>query len=135
MPSEAVRNSPRRRFTVVYDGNCRVCTRFARALRKWDRNAEFEVVPSQAPGVMARFPWIPTEAYAQALQLIGPDGRTWPGSAAVEQILRALPRGKLVTWAYKVPFFRLLADRFYQWFARNRSRLGCGEHCRVQPRD
>jgi predicted DCC family thiol-disulfide oxidoreductase YuxK len=26
-------------------------------------------------------------------------------------------------------------DRFYRWFARNRYRLGCGEHCAVRPAD
>ena len=28
-----------------------------------------------------------------------------------------------------------LAERFYRWFARNRYRLGCGEHCQFRPTD
>jgi len=66
-----------RPYTCVYDGTCKVCTRLANALRKWDHNEQVEVVPSQAPGVMARFPWIPPRAYAEALQLVGPNGHTW----------------------------------------------------------
>ena|SRR5262245_51665258 len=119
-------------YTVVYDGTCRVCTRIAGLIREWDRKHDIEVVASQAPGVMDRFPWIPPEAYTEALQMIGPDGRTWQGADAVEQILRVLPRGRFFTWAYRIPFIRVLADKLYRWFARNRYRFGCSEHCDVR---
>lgn len=118
-----------RPYTVVYDGNCKVCTRLAGVLEKWDRAHELEVVPSQAPGVMARFPWIPARAYVEALQLIGPGGHTWQGAAAIEQLLDVLPKGKLISWVFSIPFMRKFADRFYRWFAKNRYRLGCGDHC------
>jgi len=125
-----------RRYTCVYDGTCKVCTRLAKVLRKWDAGHEqLEVVPSQAPGVTARFPWIPSRAYAEALQLIGPGGHTWQGAAAVEQLLNILPKGRLVSWIFKIPLVRAFADRFYRWFARNRYRLGCGEHCQSRPLD
>ncbi len=124
-----------RPYTCVYDGTCKVCTRLANVLRKWDHNDQVEVVPSQAPGVMARFPWISAHAYAEALQLVGPHGRTWQGAAAIEQLLCVLPKGRLVAWIFKVPFVRTIADRFYRWFARNRYRLGCGEHCQSRPLD
>jgi len=121
-----------RPYTVVYDGMCKVCTRLSNVLRRWDKG-QLEVVASQSPGVMARFPWIPPDAYAQALQLIGPGGKTWQGSAAIEQLLNILPRGRLISWVFRIPFIRGLADRFYRWFARNRYRLGCGEHCQSRP--
>ena len=115
-------------YTVVFDGTCRVCTRFSRVLQRWDRG-QIEVVASQTPGVTERFPWISQTDYADALQLIGPDGKTWQGSAAIEQLLQILPRGRVISWAYRVPFVRTLADRFYRWFARNRYHFGCSEHC------
>ena len=121
-----------RPYTCVYDGTCKVCTRLASVLRTWDHNDQVEVVASQAPGVMARFPWIPPRAYAEALQLIGPHGQTWQGAAAIEQLLNVLPRGGWIAWIFKVPFVRSIADRFYRWFARNRYMLGCGEHCTVR---
>lgn len=122
--------SDKRPYTVVFDRSCAVCTRMVNVLPTFDRNSQLEVVPSQDPGVMARFPWIPPKAYADALQLIGPDGRTWQGAAAIEQIVEILPKGKLIAWVFAIPFARRIADRFYRWFARNRYRLGCGEHCR-----
>lgn len=124
-----------RPYTCVYDGTCKVCTRLSKVLEKWDRNHQIEIVPSQASGVMARFPWIPVRAYAEALQLIGPGGRTWSGAAAIEQLLEILPKGKLIAWIFKIPFVRVIADRFYKWFARNRYKLGCGEHCQLRAPD
>ena len=39
------------------------------------------------------------------------------------------------SWIFSIPFVRPLAERFYRWFARNRYRLGCGEHCQFRPQD
>lgn len=122
-----------RPYTVVYDGNCKVCGRLVKLLDKWDRKRVLEVIPSQTPGVQARFPWIPARAYTESVQLIGPGGRTWQGAAAIEQLLDVLPKGKLLSWIFSIPFVRPLAEKFYRWFARNRYRMGCGEHCQSRP--
>lgn len=118
-------------YIVVYDGTCEICTRLANAVRARDRDSQLEVVASQTRGVMARFPSIPASAYAESLQLIHRDGRTWQGAAALEELLNVLPRGKLMSWVFSIPFARGIADRFYRWFARNRYHLGCGDHCRT----
>ena len=122
-----------RPYTVVYDGNCKVCGRLVKLLNKWDKKRILEVIPSQTPGVQARFPWIPARAYTESVQLIGPGGRTWQGAAAIEQLLDVLPKGKLISWVFSIPFVRPLAEKFYRWFARNRYRMGCGEHCQSRP--
>jgi predicted DCC family thiol-disulfide oxidoreductase YuxK len=127
--------SPSRAYTVIYDGACRICQGLVRRLGKWDKRGMLEIVPSQGVGVRARFPWIPARAYAQSVQLIRRDGRTWQGAAAIEQIIDQLPKGKLITWVFSIPYVRPLAERFYRWFARNRYRLGCGEHCQFRPLD
>ncbi|HVE78836.1 MAG TPA: DUF393 domain-containing protein [Gemmatimonadaceae bacterium] len=124
-----------RPYAVVYDGTCTVCGKLVRLLRKWDRRGQLELVASQAPGVMARFPWIPARAYAEAVQVIGPGGRTWQGAAAIEQLLDLLPKGRLLAWLFSIPFVRPLADRFYKWFARNRYKMGCGQHCQLRALD
>ena len=117
------------------DGTCKVCGRLVKVLHAWDKNHILEVVPSQAPGVMARYPWIPPRAFAEALQMVGRNGETWSGAAAIEQILNVLPKGKLISWFFKIPYMRVIADKFYRWFARNRYHLGCGEHCMTRPPD
>lgn len=132
---DALEQLAERPYTVVYDGACRVCQRSVNLLRRWDRNGLLAIVPSQTPGVHARFPWIPTRAYAESVQLIDRDGRTWQGAAAIEQLLKILPPGRLISWIFKIPFVRVLAELFYRWFARNRYKLGCGEHCQYHPLD
>jgi predicted DCC family thiol-disulfide oxidoreductase YuxK len=127
---------PGRRYSVVYDGHCKVCGRMVRLLTRWDRNHELEIVPSQAPGVRARFPWIPQRAYMESVQVIRTsDGRTWQAAAALEQLLKVLPKGRLFSWLFKIPLMRPFVDKLYRWFARNRYRMGCGEHCAVRPPD
>ena len=117
---------------MVFDGDCKVCTRLSKLLRAWDTERQLEVVSSQQPGVTARFPWIPARAYADALQMVASDGTTWQGAAAVEKILDVLPKGRWISWIFSIPFARTIADRFYRWFARNRYRLGCGAHCQYR---
>ena len=119
-------------YTVVYDGSCRVCGKIVRGLAKWDRNKQLEIIPSQTPGLDARFPWILANEYSQSLQLIRTlDGTTWQGAASIEQLLEVLPRGKFVSWIFSIPFVRPLGEKFYRWFARNRYRLGCSDHCQI----
>lgn len=122
-----------RPYTVVYDGACKVCTRLVGLLNAWDTRDEIETVPFQNTSVLDRFPWIPPHAYAEAMQIVGPGGRTWQGGEAIEQILKLLPFGIAFGWAFKVPGFGGLFGRFYRWFARNRYKFGCGEHCQVRP--
>ncbi|HYH81041.1 MAG TPA: DUF393 domain-containing protein [Longimicrobium sp.] len=122
-----------RPWTVVYDGQCKVCGRLVKLLRKWDRHNEIEITPFQNTTVLDRFPWIPAPAYAEAMQLVGPGGQTWQGGYAIEQLLEILPFGGVFGWAFKVPFFGALFNRFYRWFARNRYKFGCGEHCALRP--
>ncbi len=121
-----------RPYTVVYDGQCKVCNRLVRLLGRWDRDHQIEAVPSQNTSVLARFPWIPSEAYAQAVQLVGPAGETWQGAAAIDRLLDVLPPGRWIGWVFDVPYAGRLIDRFYRWFARNRYRFGCGEHCQIR---
>jgi predicted DCC family thiol-disulfide oxidoreductase YuxK len=122
-----------RRYTLVYDGACTVCGRLVSFLERWDRHGVLEIVPSQRADVQARFPWIPAAAYEESVQLVGPGGRTWQGAGAIEQLLRVLPRGRALAWLFRIPLVGPIVDRFYFWFARNRYRFGCGEHCQYRP--
>lgn len=122
-----------RAYTVVYDGNCGVCRRVVDRLSRWDRDGKLEIVPSQAAGVPARFPWIDPAAFVESMQVVRvSDGRTWQGAAAIERLLDVLPRGRWIAWIFSVPLVRGIAERMYRWFARNRYRMGCEDHCRTR---
>lgn len=131
--TEAAGKGAGRPYTVVYDGTCKTCNRLVHLLERWDTGNELEIIPSQNTSVLGRFPWIPAEAYAEAVQLIGPGGETWQGAGAIEKLLDILPHGQLLGWVFRIPFMGPLIDRFYRWFARNRYRFGCGEHCQARP--
>ena len=123
-----------RPYTVIYDGHCKVCGRMVKLLTKWDNKHILEIIPSQAAGVHARFPWIPAHSYMESVQVIrNGDGKTWQAAAALEELLEIMPKGRLISWLFKIPFVRPIVDRFYRWFARNRYRMGCGDHCAVRP--
>lgn len=125
---------PGSRYTVIYDGDCRVCSRIVDVLRRWDRDRELEIVPSQARGVHERFSWIPSRAYVESMQVVrASDRKTWQGAAALEELLDVLPKGRLISWMFEIPLVRPLVEKLYRWFARNRYRLGCGDHCAVKP--
>ena len=123
-------------YTVIYDGECRVCRASIEGLERWDHERVLEMVPFQAPGARERFAWIDSAAFESEIQLVAPDGETWSGAAAVEQLLEILPRGGMLGWLFKLPFGRPIADRLYRSFARRRlhfGRVACDDHCAVQP--
>lgn len=122
-----------RQYAVIYDGHCEVCSRMVKLLANWDRNHELEMIPSQGPGVRERFSWIPARSYMESVQVVrSSDGKTWQAAAALEELLKVIPRGRLISWLFRIPLVRPLVDRFYGWFARNRYRIGCQEHCAVR---
>lgn len=106
--------------------------RSVRVLRALDAQAQLAFVASQEPGVAERFPWISASACAESLQLVAPDGTSWQGAAAVEQLLRLLPRSRWISRLFRIPGARPIADGLYRVVARNRYRLGCGKHCGVR---
>jgi predicted DCC family thiol-disulfide oxidoreductase YuxK len=115
---------------VIFDGDCKVCSHSVNVLKKWDRNRDLEIIPSQTPGVREKFPWITPRAYFESIQVVRKeDGKTWQGATALEELLNVLPKGRLISWLFRIPLVRPLVDKAYGWFARNRYKLGCGDHC------
>lgn len=106
--------------TVVFDGDCGLCLRAVALLRRWDTEGRLRLLPFQAPGVMDRYPEIPERAFREAVQVIDPDGRHWAGADAVEQALARTPRGRRLTWLFRLPLARPIARRVYRWVARHR---------------
>ena len=112
-------------YTVVFDGECSVCRRFAERLRRWDRENALDIVPSQGTGVKERFPWITQESFEASIQLVASDGTTVSGAAAFERLIRVLPVGRRLVWIFRVPLVRPLAEWSYRFFAGHRHRMGC----------
>ena len=122
---------PGRPYALIYDGECEVCGRLVRLVEGWDRRSLIETIPSVRPDVAARFPWLTAAECERAMQLVGPAGETWSGAAAVGRLLRLLPHGWLAGWVFHLPMGGRAVEKAYRWFAGNRYRFGCSEHCPV----
>lgn len=119
------------RWWVIYDGACSVCTSMVEQMEALDRRDVFAVRRYQDDDVRRTLDFIPDGAFEEALQVVAPDGRNWEGAPAVEVIVAQLPATSWAAPLFKVPGVRPLADKGYRAFARNRHRLGCGDHCSV----
>lgn len=113
-------------WTLIYDGDCAFCRRCVALLARWDRHSRVRAVPFQEEEGLVGLPPIPLQALGQAMHLATPDGAVLLGAAAAPAILRLLPGGIPLAWAFAVPGVERLAAAVYGVVARNRHRLGCG---------
>ena len=118
VPSLRVAHPPEKPF-VLYDGECRLCWRWA---NRWQQRWGQRLLFGSSQYARARFPEIPATAYDQALQLVDTDGRVFAGAAAVLRA-RSLGRGRRtgLLWLYEsIPGAAGLMEFGYRIIARNR---------------
>jgi len=120
MPSRTDAPGP----TLIYDGECGICTRSVALLRRWDREHVLQYVPFQDGARVERF-GIALPALAAAMHLILPDGRVYAGADAAPELLRLLPGKRWLAAPFRVPGVPPLARRVYAWIAARR-------HCLVR---
>ena len=111
--------------SVIYDGDCNLCTTLVQWLEWFDRGRQFNYAPMQDSETLSRFD-ITAEDCELGMLLIdesNPDKR-WQGSDAAEEIGRLLPVGALFIAAYRgLPGLKRAGDRFYVFIRDNRYRL------------
>lgn len=108
---------------VVYDGECAFCVRQIGRIRRMDAAAHFDYVPRQEPTLEKRFPILAESDFNTGIRLIGTDGSVTVGADAMYEVMRRLPRLRLVAWLYRVPGIHGLCRALYAWIAANRQRL------------
>ncbi|MGA9521901.1 MAG: DUF393 domain-containing protein [Myxococcaceae bacterium] len=112
--------------TVLYDGECRFCSKAARQLRSLTAG-EVMLLSFRDPGVLQRFPGITEEACNKAMHFVRSDGRVFKGAEAAVQALRGRWFGK-AAYVYYVPGIRQVSDAVYAVIARYRFRIA-GREC------
>jgi predicted DCC family thiol-disulfide oxidoreductase YuxK len=110
-------------FKLLYDGKCPFCRREAQWLQRRDRHGRlaFEDV-SNAEFDASRYGVTQAEIMG-VMHGVFPDGRIVKKVAAFRAAYRVVGLGWLLAptgW----PGLRWIADRFYEWFARNRVAIG-----------
>jgi len=111
------------RLKLLYDGQCPMCRREANWLMRRNRASHlaFEVI--SAPGFDASRYGLTQAQVMGVMHGVFPDGRIVTKVAAFRQAYREVGWGWLLAptgW----PVLRGLADRGYEWFARNRVTIG-----------
>ena len=107
---------------IIYDGACPLCRGSVAWIRARDRGGVFDFVPFQDPGFAERFPQVPLPACEQAVTLVLPDGSLRSGADALPEILRRLPRWRLLAPLVGWRPARPLARRVYNHIAATRLR-------------
>ena len=105
---------------LVYDGDCGFCRLW---IERWRAATGDRVDYAPYQEVAGRFPDVPRERFAEAVQLWEPDegGRWWSGAEAVFRAMATVPSRRWPLWLYRrVPGVRPLADAAYRFVARQR---------------
>ena len=108
-------------WTVLYDAECGFCAWVLAGLLTWDRARLLRPIAlqrSEASHLLADVQ--PAERMA-SWHLISPTGARHSGGAAVVQVLRLLPGGRMPAVAFaRFPKF---TEKAYRWVAEHRSQL------------
>ena len=102
--------------TVIYDGECGLCSDAVALLRRWDREHVLQFIPFQDGAAVARF-GIALPALAAAMHLVLADGRIFAGADAAPELLRLLPGKRWLAPWFRVPGVLPVARRVYAWIA------------------
>jgi predicted DCC family thiol-disulfide oxidoreductase YuxK len=116
-------------MVLLFDGDCRLCTRAASRLRRWAAPGAVECVSFREPGVLERFPRVSAADCERSIQLVLADGGVVSGAEAVFRALATRGIFRPLLWAYLLPGVREAVDGAYRLLARNRMRFGGAAAC------
>jgi predicted DCC family thiol-disulfide oxidoreductase YuxK len=107
---------------VFYDGDCPLCMREVRWLRRRDRRNRIRFVDIAAPGFDAREAGVPLEALMDRIHGRLPDGTIIEGVEVFRRLYASVGFPSLSRIS-RLPGVSSMLDLVYSWFARNRLRL------------
>jgi len=107
---------------VFYDGQCPLCMREVRLLRRLDRRQRIRFVDIAAEGFDPSSVGVTREALMDRIHARLPDGTLVEGVEVFRRLYATVGFGPLVALT-RLPGVAWLLDRLYRWFARNRLRL------------
>jgi len=108
---------------LIYDGQCPICMRAVRWVRKYMLPGMIELMACQDPRRSGRFPQMPESQCLTAMQFVLPDGRVLSGAEALPPILRRMRRWHWLARILEWPLVRHVSPYLYRWVARNRYTL------------
>lgn len=116
-------------FTVFYDGQCPLCVKEMRHLKRKDQNRKLRLVDIQHPSFSQQYPQINKPEAMQRIHGMFANGHVISGLDVTYQCWAAVGKGWLIA-PLRWPVINWFADKAYEAFARNRyavSRLLTGQ--------
>jgi predicted DCC family thiol-disulfide oxidoreductase YuxK len=107
---------------VFYDGDCRLCMREVRLLRRLDERQRIGFVDIAGEGFDRGSVGVTWEALMDRIHARLPDGTIIEGVEVFRRLYAAVGFGPLVALT-RLPGVAQLLDLGYRWFAKNRLRL------------
>jgi predicted DCC family thiol-disulfide oxidoreductase YuxK len=109
--------------TLLYDGGCASCTRFARLVRRLDMRKRIRFVSMYDAEVEARLRPKVGAAYDQSFHLeLAPGGRVVSGEGALEELAKLLPAAApFGAVAFKLPGAKGVPAVLYRAFSAGRT--------------
>jgi predicted DCC family thiol-disulfide oxidoreductase YuxK len=107
---------------VFYDGDCRLCMREVRLLRRLDERQRIRFVDIAGEGFDRGSVGVTWEALMDRIHARLPDGTIIEGVEVFRRLYAAVGFGPLVA-VTRLPGVAQLLDLGYRWFAKNRLRL------------
>src|SRR5690606_32724333 len=109
-------------ITVFYDGNCPLCVREMRHLKRLDAQHNIKLEDIQAEGFRERFPEVDPDRANAMLHGLDSNGQWLYGLDVTHAAWQAVGRGWMIA-PLRWPIIRWFADKAYLFFARHRSRI------------
>jgi len=110
-------------WELLYDGECPLCSKFARQLEKFDMYDEISIIPLQDYNIPEDSSFSRSDL-ERDVHMFGKNGECLVGGEAVQQILTMMPRMKPFRWMIKSNAGKGLSKALYSSmsFARGCSR-------------
>jgi len=116
-----VRSEGQETWTVLYDAECGFCVWVLSGLLTWDRARLLRPIALQSFEASQLLADVQPVERMTSWHLISPAGVRHSGGAAVAQVLRLLPGGRMPAAAFAR--FPRLTEKAYRWVAEHRSQL------------
>lgn len=106
--------------TVIYDANCCLCERAKQWFCRRDRRGRARFLHFENTESVYLQPDLAGLDHLETIRFIDATGRVWKGPDGVVRLLALLPLGRPAAWFLSLPGAYALAERAYNWLARNR---------------
>jgi predicted DCC family thiol-disulfide oxidoreductase YuxK len=123
--------------TVLYDGECSLCTFQMKVLTWLDWFNVVTLLPISDPRAAELAPHLTPEQLSEAIHCVAKDGRIYRGARCIRFVGMRMPLLiplALILW---FPGVIWVAEKVYMWISRNRYLLsrvfGCKDACAIMP--